>query len=395
MFKIDLIKEKKEIEFFLKQRNNLLQSWEWGEFQKSLGRKVWWFKVHGLNTQENGRVNGETGKLLATALVIKYNLPFGKNYLYCPRGPLLNFWFPCLDQGFDGQAIFNFQKRKKKIIGDGFKKFKIILELIIKKIREIAEQENVIFFRMDPEWPEEEKYKSLLADFRFIKSAREVQPKTTLVLDLTKSEDEILAQMHPKTRYNIRLARRKGVKVKISNAFLISDEDFEEFWKLMEKTAIRDGFKSHPKEYYKAQIKILGKKGLVKLFLAEIETQSSESELQNQVIAAIIVSFYGGKATYLHGASDYRFRNLMASHLLQWEAMCEAKREKCKWYDFWGIQTKCQTLNTKCQTWAGITRFKKGFARNGNEVNYIGAYDLPIQKGWYRLYNLFRTMKPF
>jgi lipid II:glycine glycyltransferase (peptidoglycan interpeptide bridge formation enzyme) len=369
LLKIFEIKEdqKENLENFLKEnRGPLLQSWHWGEFQKALKRKIW-------------RFGFEDGGFQISAQIIKHSLPFGKSYLYCPRGPFLRF----------AQSNEKLKIKSEKIF-----------ELIAKKIKEITRTENSIFFRVDPEITlKYREFISALKNLGFVRSKKEVQPKDTLVLDISKKESEILAQMHHKTRYNIGLAKRKGVTVRQS----IDLKDVDRFYDLMLETSKRDEFKPHPKEYYQKQIEILGKIGLVKLFVAEVvRKQATSYKLQatSQVIAAIIVSFYGNVATYLHGASGYQYRNLMAPHLLQWEAILEAKKRGCKFYDFWGIQSGNQEslrqgsgqAGIKNQGWAGITRFKKGFVSvgGGTEINYIGAWDLPIQKGWYWMYNLVR-----
>ena len=271
---------------------SFLQSKEWMDFQKALGRKVW--EMDGIN-------------------VVKHNLPFGKSYLYSPR---------CR--------------------GD-----------FLKKIKEIAKKENAIFFKIEP------------LDFargKPFKKSTNIQPRKTLILDITKSEEELLKQTHHKTRYNIRLAEKKGVLVKKDK------NKFADFWKLIQQTTKRDGFWPHPKEYYKKMIEISG----VELFLAIYK---------DEVIAANIVVFYKKTAIYLHGASDYKYRNLMAPHLLQWQQILEAKKQGCTEYDFWGINEK---------KWPGVTRFKKGF--NGKEVIYPGAYDLIFQPMWYRVYKIARKI---
>jgi len=328
---------KQEVEGFLKlQKASLLQSFHWGEFQESLERKKWHFII--LN--ENN--------IIASVLLVKYNLPLGKSYLYCNRGPIL------LDR--NGEA----------------------LNLILKKVKEIANQEDSIFYRIDPEWSNKED-EELLNKLEFKKSKKEINPKNTLILNISESEEEILAQMHSKTRYNIRLATRKGVKVRISDG---NNKDFEAFWKLMKETTERDGFSSHPGEYYKKQLEFFNKDSLVKLFITEVGSE---------VVSAIVVSFYNDNAVYLHGASGYEHRKYMAPHLIQWEAIKEAKRRGCIYYDFWGIEGENQESRIKNQDWGGITRFKKGFAREfGVEKNYIGAWDLPLQKMWYGVYNLMR-----
>lgn len=285
--------------------SSFLQSSSWDNFQKSLDRKTW--RIDSIN-------------------VIKYNLPFGKSYLYSPR---------CR--------------------GD------FLSESFLKKIREIAKKENVIFFKAEPL---DVAPLGLSSGRRRgkprkkFKKSTNIQPKKTLILDITKSEKELLKQMHHKTRYNIRLAERKNIKIKKNK------KDFEKFWKLLQQTSKRDGFGSHPKEYYKKMLKIPG----VELFLALQKTR---------VIAANIVVFYKKTCIYLHGASDYQCRNLMAPYLLQWHQILEAKKRGCVKYDFWGIDEK---------KWPGVTRFKKGFS--GKEINYPGAYDLIFQPIWYKIYKI-------
>ena len=328
--------------------SSLLQSFKWGEFQEVLGRKIWKLVMK----KEN--------QWLILSLVVKHNLPMGRSYLYCPQGPI-------------------FQNREYKIENT---------ELLFDKIKELAKKEKAIFLRIDPAisisayggpvegWqnsvfpPMADQPKAgKIQELGLIKTKKEIQPKDTLILDITKSEDELLSHMHHKTRYNIRLAERKGVKVRQST----DSKDIDIFWHLMLKTAQREKFKSHSREYYKKQLEVLGKEGLVKLFLAEY---------QGKIIASNIVSFFGSKATYLHGASLYQYREVMAPHLLQWQAILEAKKQGCTSYDFWGIAPK----DSSDHPWAGITRFKKGFG--GKEIHYIGAHDLVFQPIWYKLYNL-------
>lgn len=290
---------------------SFLQSKEWADFQKALSRKVW--QVDSVN-------------------VIKYNLPFGKNYLYSPRLRL---------SGFGGQARF------KEFLGE---------------IREIAKKENAIFFKIEPSFAKAWEDKLALEKFGF-KKGDNIQPQKTLILDITKPEEELLKQMHSKTRYNIRLAKKKNIEIKKDK------NKFEEFWRLLQQTTKRDGFRPHPKEYYRKMLEVPG----VELFVAEY---------QDKVIAANIVVFYKKTAIYLHGASDYKYRNLMATHLLQWHQILEAKKQSCAEYDFWGINER---------KWPGVTKFKKGFG--GKEIIYLGAYDLVFQPTWYKIYQLARKLR--
>ncbi len=291
---------------------SFLQSEKWMLFQKSLNRQVF-----------------EVGKVF----VILHELPLGRNYLYCPH-PYLS-------------------EIEKSL---GFKNF-------LNEVSEIAEKTKAIFFKIEP-FDRFDFGKGLLEKFNFIKSDN-IQPKKTWVLDIIKSEEELLKQMHYKTRYNIQLAQRKGIKTRISKNKL---QHFEDFWKLIQQTTKRDGFRAHSKEHYKKLLEIPE----IELFVAEFN---------GKIIVANLVVFYEKTAIYLHGASDYQQRNLMAAPLLQWEQIKEAKRRGCEKYDFWGIDEK---------KWPGVTRFKKSF--NGEEIVYLGAYDLIFRPVWYKIYKIAKRL---
>jgi len=289
-------------QFIIKNNGSFLQSWQWGEFQESLGRKIW-----RLETEE------------LKALVIRHNLPLAKNYLYCPRGPI-------------GQGNFN---------------------NFLEKVKKIAQREKSIFFKIEP---------PRVCISRTRLKIHTLQPSKTLILDITKSEEELLNQMHPKTRYNIRLAQKNGVTIEEAKGKI------DDFLRLSKETAKRDKFHLHPKKYYQKMLEVLGQEGMVKLFLAKY---------QNQIIVANLVCSFGQTAVYLHGASDYNFRQLMSPYLCQWQAICQAKRQGLKYYDFWGIDE---------EKWPGVTRFKKGFT--GQEITYPEASDLVFQPICYKIYRL-------
>lgn len=303
--------------FIVNNNGSFLQSYEWGEFQKAIGRKV-------------RRI--EQGDLRAQ--VIKHELPFGKSYLYLPKGPVV-------------------ENRKKNYNRE--------LGILAGKISEIAKQENSVFCKIEPEV----SY-SFSGFENKIKASSSLQPRKTLLLNLAPGEESILSQMHSKTRYNIRLASRKGVEFEE-----ISGERkcaLDRFWNLLKQTAERDNFKPHTKEYYYRMCQILGKAGMLEIFAAKYK---------NKIIAANLIVFFGDKAVYLHGASDHNYRKLMAPYLLQWGAILEAKRRGVKHYDFWGVDEK---------KWPGVTRFKKGFG--GKEVSYPLASDIVFSNFWYGAYNI-------
>ena len=333
--------------FVIEHDGSFLQSREWGEFQKKTGRKIWplWYK--------------DGDEIQAVALIIRHGLPFGFSYLYCPRGPLFNFQFSPPAGGF------NFQKKSK------------IFEGLLEKIKEINAKEKAIFFKIEPG----ADFPFNLSDFGFMKSKKEIQPSQTVILDLTKTEEELLAEMKSKTRYNINLAERKDIKITQQTTH---NSQLTTFLELLKETAEREGFRLHPKEYYEKLFAAHSPNFSVELFLAEYN---------GKTIAAHLLVFFGnparttdviqsgGQAVYLHGASSREHKDAMAPYLLHWEAIKEAKRRGYLTYDFWGISEK---------KWPGLTRFKKGFG--GAEKEYPGAFDLVFAQFWYWVYNIVRKI---
>jgi len=405
---------------------SFLQAWEWGKFNQALGRKIWRlgvvqsskFKVQSREIpnskfQIQNKFKIQNSNLIAVALVLKYDLPLGRSYLYCPRGPVIRNW--------EIGKLGNWET----------------LDFLFKEIGKIARKEKSLFLRFDP--PVEENLKSKIWNleqnkFSFLKNGRgeifkktpnEIQPQNTLILDLTKSEEELLKEMKSKTRYNIRLAERKGVRIENHESRITNQKyfkkDFEKFWRLTEETARRDNFKSHNKNYYWRMLESCGKRntepecefakkfhspdGTMEptkkerkfSFPTDLRAKLYLAEYENKIIAANIVLFFGDYCVYLHGASSNKYRNVMAPYLLQWRQILDAKKMGCKKYDFWGVSptnkdTECPMEHlVSSADWGGITRFKKGFG--GEERNYIGAYDLVFDRWEYKLYKFIKRAK--
>ncbi|KKU12043.1 MAG: Methicillin resistance protein [Parcubacteria group bacterium GW2011_GWC2_45_7] len=359
------------------QTGIFLQSWQWLDFQEKLGRKVWRVGVMFKKTQHS------TPVLVSVCGIIKHELPFGKCYLYSPRGPIIN--------------------EKLKMQNEKWS------EELIKKINSVAQRERAIFWRLEPLFNQQ----ILHSTFYILHSIRPIQPKQTLVIGLTQTEDELMSAMHEKTRYNIRLATRKGIEVR--------EGRFEEFWQLMQETAKRDKFSAHPRRYYEKMLEALHNSsppacagrpplhnpsqsplnlgGEVKEGYRERDDRNPPLKVRGGAggvmsarlhiayhgitpIAAAIVAYFGDTATYLHGASSYKHRALMSSYVLHWHVMQDAKKSGYRFYDFWGIAEK---------KWPGITRFKLGFG--GTSVNYSGTFDLPLSRPWYILYRAGRKIQ--
>jgi lipid II:glycine glycyltransferase (peptidoglycan interpeptide bridge formation enzyme) len=207
-----------------------------------------------------------------------------------------------------------------------------------------------------------------------------VQPCRTILLDLTKTEDEILAVMHQKTRYNIRLAARKGVVVRQGTA-----DDLAAFYRLTQVTGARDGFGVHSADYYRAAFELFVPHGWARLFVAEVH----ETSIDPTPVAAIMVFAFGNKAWYMYGASGDEHRERMPNHALQWEAIRWAKSKGCVTYDLWGVPDEdeatleAQYLERNEGLW-GVYRFKRGFG--GRLVRYIGAFDRVYSPLLYRAF---------
>ncbi len=323
---------------------SFLQTWEWGGVQKKLGVTFWRFIVEGDDGFE------------AVALVLRRDLPMGRSWLYVPR------------LGIKGDAFHVLQERLTKL----------------------GEQEKAVFIRIDPAWEQLPHFaqtssrlrsagKASRGGFSFRKSEREVQPQHTLLLDLSLSEEDLLAQMKSKTRYNIRLAERKGVKVRFSQ----DATDVDAFLELSRGVSGRSGFSYHPDEYYRAILSELSNSSSVSAELAI-------AEFEGQPLAVHLMVYAGDVATYAHGASSSEHRALMAPQYLYWQTIRRAKEKGAKTYDFFGVAPPDANSD---HPWAGVTRVKEGFG--GSRVSYIGAYDLVLDEPMYSVFNALRRVRSF
>lgn len=215
-------------------------------------------------------------------------------------------------------------------------------------------------------------------------------PQATIIIDLSQPENEILAQMKQKGRYNIKIAQKNNISVHEYNSTQIDqtknsnssvNDPLNAFYELLQKTATRDRFHIHPKNHYEKMLKSLGPDH-AKLFVAK---------LNNQIVAAAIVTFHGDTAIYYYGASDHDLRHLMAPYLLHFEIMRHAAAHGYKKYDLFGIapaenflnQKIHQTLNKK-HPWSGVTEFKKKFG--GKYIEYHESREIVLRPVWYWLY---------
>ena len=207
-----------------------------------------------------------------------------------------------------------------------------------------------------------------------VKAPHNMQPKQNFIIDISLPEEKLLSGMKSKTRYNIRLAKKKGVEI-----FVTREQKYiDKFIDLVEQTAKRKGISFHEREHYLQMFQNIPE-DVLKLNVAEYE---------GEVIAANIVSFYGGVATYLHGATSDQHRNVMAPFLLQWQAILDAKERGIKYYDFGGIFPESSKGGQQ-----GITRFKLGFSPKTKPFQTAGSHDIILNKPKYWLYRFLQRLK--
>ncbi|MCK9361420.1 peptidoglycan bridge formation glycyltransferase FemA/FemB family protein [Patescibacteria group bacterium] len=300
------------------------QSWAWGEFQSSIGREV--VRIFILNDSE------DLQSPLAAAQFIHQPRPLVGGYWLAPRGP-----------------VFSQDLSKEEH------------EEVLRTLMGQLSLPQSLFIRVEPPV----MTGSLDLPQGFVPH-RAYNPAVTSILDLTKSEDELLAAMHHKTRYNIRLAERHGVKVRLT-------DDIGTFLRLTKETSERDRFLAPEYAYLEKTYRELSKAGMARLRLAEA---------QNEVLAMSMEMVYGDTATYLHGASSSRLRDVMAPFALHWDAIKSAKAEGKKQYDFWGCNPDDTNHPNYKKTWEGITRFKLGWS--GRCIEFAGTFDIPRQLWLYR-----------
>lgn len=284
---------------------SFLQSSEWQEIQERMGRKT---------------------ARLGNILVIRHDLPARLHYLYSPR-----------PESPDGDFFSD--------------------------VSRYARKSGAVFLKIDPA-----EYQAVQAAASIV-PAFSLQPRSAIRIDCRGAEDGLLARMHPKTRYNIRLAERHGVAVRAVPAGE-AQAALPLFLEILRETAGRNNFFLHPDRYYKILLEVKSKDFSNELWFAEH---------RGTLLAAAMVNWHrpSGAATYLHGGSRSDQREVMAPYALHWAIIREAKKRAFAAYDLGGIDE---------ERWPGLNRFKKGFG--GSMVEFPLSCDIVFKPGWYRFYRL-------
>ena len=334
------------------EQGEFLQSKAWMDFQEAFGRGT--FEV--------------TSNDFSASLV-EHELPLVGKYLYAPRGPIVS----------TGAEEFSVPKGH---ITSG-----------MRKVIELAKKEHAGWIRIEPATEALLGILKGAIEEKIVKAPYDVQPREIFAIDIAKNESVLLAEMKSKVRYNIGLAKKKGVVIKkisrlplqVSNEIENTNSNYvDDFLKLTNEMALRQGIIAHPQSYYRKMMATLPPDVLT-LYTAEYE---------GKIIAANLMVFYGETATYLHGASSNEHRNVMAPLLLQWQAILDAKERGCMVYDFGGVK-KLVNHVPGVNTWEGITNFKLGFSPNTQSTVFPGTYDIIINPRAYGLYRGIQNAKHF
>jgi len=329
---------------------HFLQTWEWAQVKGKYG----WMPMPFVWYRQSSTVDGQPE---AAAIILKRTVSFGglfhASVLYAPKGPLMDW---------ENDSL------RTRVLND---------------LQDFAKKQDAIFLKLDPDVvlatgePNSadeivhnggQVMTSELKRRGWKYSADQIQFRNTVVIDLSASEDEMLARMKQKTRYNVRLAEKKGVTVRVG-----TQADLPMLYKMYAETSVRDGFVIRDEGYYQT---------VWQTFMSSSEPTCEPliAEVNGEAVAAIFVFYFAGRAYYVYGMSKNIHREKMPTYLLQWEAMKRAKNHGCKTYDLWGAP---EIFDESDSMW-GVYRFKEGLG--GQVLRTLGAWDYAPNSFFYKMY---------
>lgn len=325
-------------------KGHVLQSWEWGYVKEPA-----WLPLRLVAR----RADAGESEICGAALILQRSLPAGLGQIfYSPRGPVLDINDAGLWQAF------------------------------VAEIRRLGKERGAIYWKVDPDVDIDDPAAALWRErllgsgFSLVDKGEGfegIQPRFVFRLDIRPEVEELLAACHQKTRYNIRLAGRKGVEI-VRGA---GRDALPEFYRILTTTASRDNFLIRPYSYFEGFYDRLHPVGQTELFMAYYE---------GEAIAGTLAFRMGEKAWYIYGASANSHRNLMPNYLIQWTMIEWAKEQGCTMYDFRGVPGHVPEDHPLY----GLVKFKKGFG--GKYTEFIGEYDLVLNSGKYKLYNVLEPL---
>lgn len=337
---------------------HFLQTYEWGQVKAKYG----WVPYYALWI-EDGKFSVSSNyqlpitNVIAASLILKRTAFRRFSIFYAPKGPLMDWTNESL---------------RKRVLDD---------------LQSFAKKQGAIFLKFDPDVVlgrgvpasvdevTENSGQAVRSDLKrrgWVESSDQIQFRNTVMVDLSASEEDILMRMKQKTRYNVRLAEKKGVTVRVGGV-----DDLPMLYKMYAETSVRDGFVIRDEEYYMT---------VWKLFMQDaVNGQPSAvpliAEVDGEAVAAIFLFMFAGRGYYVYGMSRDKHREKMPTYLLQWAAMKHAKAHGCLTYDLWGAP---DVFDESDSMW-GVYRFKEGLG--GDVVRTLGAYDFAPSKFWYSMYS--------
>jgi lipid II:glycine glycyltransferase (peptidoglycan interpeptide bridge formation enzyme) len=346
---------------------HFLQTHEWGQVKAKYGWQpiylVWDEEGKMKEERDASRLSSFVFHPSAACLILKKTIPMGGmsarlSILYAPKGPLLDWANESL---------------RNRVLND---------------LQAFARKQGAIFLKMDPDVvlgtgvPASEDIadqhgQAVMSELKrrgWRSSADQIQFKNTVLIDLSPPEEELLARMKQKMRYNIRLAEKKGVSLRVGEP-----DDLRMLYRMYAETSVRDGFVIRDEGYYKTVWEAFMRSAIS-------DQPSAEpliAEVDGEPVAAIFVFYFAGRAYYVYGMSRDVHREKMPTHLLQWEATKRARARGCTVYDLWGAP---DVFDESDSMW-GVYRFKVGLG--GKVVRTLGAWDFAPNPFWYKLYSEF------
>jgi peptidoglycan pentaglycine glycine transferase (the first glycine) len=344
---------------------HVLQTWEWGRFKSAYGWKpvylAWETAPSGLQLLrlDSQTAPRQNNTIRAAAQVLQRKLriaglPTPVSVLYAPKGPLLADWSDA--------------HLRRQVLSD---------------LADTARRLGALFLKIDPDVrlgagipgqpdaSEDGTGQEVTRDLQSLGwqfSTEQIQFRNSMLIDLSLSEEALLAGMKQKTRYNLRLSERRGVHVRPA-----TDADLPVLYRMYAETSQRDGFVIREEGYYLSLWRGFIQAGLAQALIAYVEAEA---------VAGVVLFNFAGKAWFFYGMSRSLHRDAMPNYLLQWEAIRWAKTHGCREYDLWGAPDE---FTQEDPMW-GVYRFKDGLG--AGVVRRLGAWDLPVRPMLYRMYRL-------
>ena len=353
---------------------HFLQTYEWGQVKSKYGWSplyaIWTekqFSVFSNQLPDSGNWSLHTDHCVAAAMILKRQVlrngfAARLSILYSPKGPLLDW---------SNQSLRN------RVLDD---------------LQSLAKKQGAIFLKMDPDVvlgtgvprsaddrvdPIGQAVMSEMRRRGWEDSSDQIQFRNTVLIDLTPSEEEILMRMKQKTRYNIRLAEKKGVALRVG-----TQDHLPMLYKMYAETSVRDGFVIRDEGYYQTVWKTF-----MRSHVETFERSNAPAcepliaEVNGEPVAGLFVFYFGNRAYYVYGMSRDLHREKMPTYFLQWEAMKRAKARGCTVYDLWGAPD----VFDESDSMSGVYRFKEGLG--GRVVRTLGAWDFAPSPFWYKMYS--------